>query len=177
MVWMRMPASRASSAAFSGAIVPAVLAPSVRSTSARRPGSLSNCASENIVALCDVDGKRAASTFERYPQAKRYKDFRKMLDEVDKQIDAVVVSTPDHTHAVHGVWTAIAVAGMAFALVLSVITLVIVSTRPTVDIDAVDALVETAVAARSIGRVIISTDSPASSSRPTARWASGWAMA
>jgi predicted dehydrogenase len=58
---------------------------------------------ENIVALCDVDEKHAAQTFEKYPQAKRYKDFRKMLDEMQDKIDAVVVGTPDHTHAVAGV--------------------------------------------------------------------------
>lgn len=56
--------------------------------------------SENIVALADVDDRRAAHTYERYPKAKRYRDFRSMLDELDNQIDAVVVSTPDHTHAV-----------------------------------------------------------------------------
>jgi len=59
--------------------------------------------SENIVALCDVDEQRAAGTFQRFPQAKRYKDFRKMLDEIHGQIDAVVIGTPDHTHAVAGV--------------------------------------------------------------------------
>src|SRR4030042_217652 len=58
---------------------------------------------ENIVALCDVDEKHAAETFEREPQAKRYKDFRKMLDEMQNKIDAVVVGTPDHTHAVAAV--------------------------------------------------------------------------
>ncbi len=56
-------------------------------------------ASENLIALCDVDDKHAAKTFEKFPAAKRYKDFRKMLDEVHNQIDAVVVGTPDHTHA------------------------------------------------------------------------------
>jgi predicted dehydrogenase len=56
-------------------------------------------ASENLVALCDVDDFRAAKTFEKFPAAKRYKDFRKMLDEIHNQIDAVVVGTPDHTHA------------------------------------------------------------------------------
>jgi predicted dehydrogenase len=55
---------------------------------------------ENIVALCDVDLRRAAGTIERFPKAKLYRDFRKMFDEMDKQIDAVVVATPDHTHAV-----------------------------------------------------------------------------
>ena len=55
--------------------------------------------SENIVALCDVDEKHAANTFGRYPNAKKYRDFRKMLEE-QKDIDAVVVATPDHLHAV-----------------------------------------------------------------------------
>ncbi len=55
--------------------------------------------SENIVALCDVDHNYAAGTFKRYPKAKVYTDFRKMLDK-QKDIDAVVIATPDHTHAV-----------------------------------------------------------------------------
>ncbi len=55
--------------------------------------------SENIVALCDVHESHAAGTFKRFPKAKKYKDFRKMLD-AEKSIDAVTVSTPDHTHAV-----------------------------------------------------------------------------
>ncbi|MGA2498023.1 MAG: Gfo/Idh/MocA family oxidoreductase [Tepidisphaeraceae bacterium] len=59
---------------------------------------LSNMETENIVALCDVDANHAAHTFKRYPNAKVYKDYRKMLDEV-KEIEAVVVGTPDHMHA------------------------------------------------------------------------------
>ncbi|MGD2094036.1 MAG: Gfo/Idh/MocA family oxidoreductase [Phycisphaerales bacterium] len=55
--------------------------------------------SENIVALCDVDWDRAKDTFKRYPQAKRYKDFRKMLEKEGKNIDAVVIGAPDHIHA------------------------------------------------------------------------------
>ncbi|MHC4521153.1 MAG: Gfo/Idh/MocA family protein [Planctomycetota bacterium] len=55
---------------------------------------------ENIVALCDVDWKHAAGTFEKSPSAKKYRDFRKMLDKEDKNIDAVLVATPDHIHAV-----------------------------------------------------------------------------
>ncbi|MHC4643103.1 MAG: Gfo/Idh/MocA family protein [Planctomycetota bacterium] len=55
--------------------------------------------SENIVALCDVDHNYAAGTFKRYPKAKVYTDYRKMLDK-QKDIDAVVIATPDHTHAV-----------------------------------------------------------------------------
>lgn len=55
---------------------------------------------QNIVALCDVDWRHASRTFGRYPNAKKYKDFRKMLDKEDKNIDGVVVGTPDHLHAI-----------------------------------------------------------------------------
>jgi len=61
--------------------------------------NLQNCEEENIVALCDVDSERAAETFAKYPKAKQYKDFRVMLEK-QKEIDAVIVATPDHTHAV-----------------------------------------------------------------------------
>ncbi len=60
---------------------------------------VNNCSSENIVALCDVDWRRASGTFNRFPKAKKYKDFRKMLDE-RREIDAVTISTPDHMHAI-----------------------------------------------------------------------------
>jgi len=56
--------------------------------------------SENFVALCDVDHNRAAKSFDQHPKAKRFYDFRKMLDAMDRQIDGVLISTPDHTHAV-----------------------------------------------------------------------------
>lgn len=65
----------------------------------RGAGNLAGVAGENIVALCDVDQNRAAAAFARFPAAKKYRDFRKMLDQLEDQIDAVVVSTPDHTHA------------------------------------------------------------------------------
>ena len=53
---------------------------------------------ENVVGLCDVDDKRAGGWYEKYPNAKKYFDFRIMLEEMEKSIDAVVVSTPDHMH-------------------------------------------------------------------------------
>jgi predicted dehydrogenase len=53
----------------------------------------------NIVALCDIDDNQLNAKAKRFPNAKKYNDFRKMLEEMDKQIDAVTVSTPDHTHA------------------------------------------------------------------------------
>ncbi|MCF8368884.1 MAG: Gfo/Idh/MocA family oxidoreductase [Bacteroidales bacterium] len=62
--------------------------------------NVKHCATENIIALCDVDWSYAAGTFEKYPDAKKYKDFRKMFDELGKDIDAVIVATPDHTHAI-----------------------------------------------------------------------------
>lgn len=52
-----------------------------------------------VVAICDVDEKQLASKAKKWPGAKQYRDFRKMLEEMDKSIDAVTVSTPDHTHA------------------------------------------------------------------------------
>ncbi len=60
---------------------------------------IDGCRSENIVALCDADWATAKKTFEKYPNAKRYKDYREMLAK-EKNIDAVIVSTPDHFHAV-----------------------------------------------------------------------------
>lgn len=62
--------------------------------------NINNMATENLVAFCDVDWKYAAPVFNQYPQAKRFKDYRVMLDEMGKDIDAVLVATADHTHAI-----------------------------------------------------------------------------
>lgn len=61
------------------------------------------CASQNIVALCDVDQRRAANSYKRFPKAKHFRDYRKMLDQIHGEIDAVVVGTPDHSHALPAV--------------------------------------------------------------------------
>ncbi len=55
---------------------------------------------DNIVALCDVDWDYAKDAWNRHPNAKKYRDFRRMYDEMGKSIDAVLVATPDHTHAI-----------------------------------------------------------------------------
>lgn len=61
---------------------------------------------QNIVALCDVDERRAGKVFDQHPKARRFTDFRKMFDAVEKEIDGVVISTPDHTHF-HPAWWAL----------------------------------------------------------------------
>jgi len=55
---------------------------------------------ENVVAMCDVNDHRAADAYAKLPDVPKYRDFRKMLDDKEKQIDAVIVATPDNTHAV-----------------------------------------------------------------------------
>lgn len=62
--------------------------------------NLKEMETENIVGLCDVDWKYSSRVFEHYSGAKKYKDFRKMYDEMGSSIDAVVVATADHTHAI-----------------------------------------------------------------------------
>ena len=61
-------------------------------------GDIGGMSGENVVALCDVDWDRAADTFKEFPDARRYRDFRIMLEK--EKLDAVTVSTPDHTHTV-----------------------------------------------------------------------------
>src|SRR5438105_10482870 len=53
----------------------------------------------DIVALCDVDKKTLDSRAAKYPKARLFQDYRKMLEQMGRQVDAVIVSTPDHHHA------------------------------------------------------------------------------
>src|SRR5690242_19078394 len=57
----------------------------------------------NIVALADPDDRSAAAIFKRFDSARKYKDFRRMLDQ-EKDIDAVIVAIPDHMHAAAAMW-------------------------------------------------------------------------
>ncbi|MGE3804040.1 MAG: Gfo/Idh/MocA family oxidoreductase [Gemmataceae bacterium] len=62
---------------------------------------IDNCGNlGDVVAICDIDDNPLGKKAEKFPKAKKYNDFRKMLEETGKSIDAVTVSTPDHTHAV-----------------------------------------------------------------------------
>lgn len=59
---------------------------------------ITSCDSQNIVALCDIDSIRLAKAKEKYPSAATFADWREMLEKQGREIDAVTVSTPDHTH-------------------------------------------------------------------------------
>src|SRR5436190_4195550 len=61
---------------------------------------IKGCEGQNFVAMCDVDDDRAADSFKKYPNARRYKDWRKMFEKEEKNIEAVIVATPDHQHAI-----------------------------------------------------------------------------
>jgi predicted dehydrogenase len=69
----------------------------------RAATNIGGCAGENIVAFADPDDARAAETYGKYGKVPRYQDFRRMLDQ-QSDIDAVIVSTPDHVHAVAAYW-------------------------------------------------------------------------
>ncbi len=64
----------------------------------RGSANVGGVSKENIVAMCDVDEQKAGKRFQQFDKARKFQDFRVMLDKLDKQIDAVVISTPDHTH-------------------------------------------------------------------------------
>ncbi len=108
--WSRRAVAKGLAAATAAMIVPRhVLGRGVKAPSdtlaiaaigagGRAADDLKGLEHERIVALCDVDWKRAKASFLRYSDAKPYKDFREMLDR-EKGIEAVLVATPDHTHA------------------------------------------------------------------------------
>src|ERR1700761_5134244 len=62
--------------------------------------SIGAVANANVTALCDVDWDYGKKTFDRFPNAKQYRDYREMFDKSGKDFDAVVIATPDNTHAV-----------------------------------------------------------------------------
>ncbi len=70
----------------------------------RATEDIRGCATENIVALCDVDEKISAYMFQQFDKAAKYKDFRRMLDKESSNIDAVIVAIPDHMHATVAMW-------------------------------------------------------------------------
>lgn len=68
-------------------------------TGNRAAANIRSCASQNIVALADIDAHFLGAAGETYRQARRYRDYREMLEREDDKVDAVIVATPDHTHA------------------------------------------------------------------------------
>jgi predicted dehydrogenase len=66
----------------------------------RGRANLAGVGGQNVVALCDVDANRLGKAAAAFPRAQTFADFRRMLEKLHRQMDAVVVSTPDHTHAV-----------------------------------------------------------------------------
>lgn len=64
----------------------------------RGSANVSGVSSQNLLAFVDVDDSRAGNTYSKYPKATRFKDFRKMLDQLGSKLDGVVISTPDHAH-------------------------------------------------------------------------------
>ncbi|MGQ9635797.1 MAG: Gfo/Idh/MocA family oxidoreductase [Bryobacteraceae bacterium] len=70
----------------------------------RGADDIRGCMSENIVALADPDARNAAATFKQFEKASKYSDFRRMFDKEHRNIDAVIVATPDHTHACASLW-------------------------------------------------------------------------
>ncbi|MCE9554784.1 MAG: Gfo/Idh/MocA family oxidoreductase [Planctomycetes bacterium] len=64
----------------------------------RGAANVAGLASQNLVAFADVDERRASESTTKFPKAKQFRDYRKLLDELGSKLDAVVISTPDHTH-------------------------------------------------------------------------------
>ncbi|OGV66272.1 MAG: hypothetical protein A2283_12080 [Lentisphaerae bacterium RIFOXYA12_FULL_48_11] len=67
-------------------------------------GDVSNVSSENIYAICDVDENFLNKAAEKYPKAKKYRDFREMLDKEYKNLNGITITIPDHMHASVALW-------------------------------------------------------------------------
>jgi len=65
----------------------------------RGNGNVDSVIKENILGLCEVDAVRAGTSFSNCPMRRKFTDWRRMLDKLHKELDAVVISTPDHMHA------------------------------------------------------------------------------
>ncbi len=91
-------ATKAATAAPDGKAGPGKLRIAFVGVGGRGGASVQALATEHHVAFCDVDEARAAGTYKKYPDVPRFRDYRQMLDKVSKEIDAVVVATPDHMH-------------------------------------------------------------------------------
>jgi predicted dehydrogenase len=95
-VWSELPAQESTSAL-------ELLDVAVIGVAGRGGANLNGVATQNIVALCDIDDNLLNGAAKRFPAAAKYNDFRRMLDK-EKNIAAVTVSTADHTHAPAGMW-------------------------------------------------------------------------
>ncbi|MEQ8785278.1 MAG: Gfo/Idh/MocA family oxidoreductase [Pirellulaceae bacterium] len=96
-VWSELPAQESNSPSER-------LNVAVIGVAGRGGANVNGVATQNIVALCDVDDNNLNGVGKRFPAAKKYNDFRKLLDEEANAIEAVTVSTADHTHAPAGLW-------------------------------------------------------------------------
>ncbi|HEY3444152.1 MAG TPA: Gfo/Idh/MocA family oxidoreductase [Paludibaculum sp.] len=66
---------------------------------------ITSCATENIIAFADPDDKRAERTYKQFPNVPKYKDYRRLFDKHEREIDAVLVSCPDHMHGSVAMWS------------------------------------------------------------------------
>ena len=92
-VWVGSPASNASNRSANEKLNIACIG-----VGGRGSANVGGVSSENIIAMCDVDESKAGKRFQEFNKARKFKDYRVMFDKLGNEIDAVVISTPDHTH-------------------------------------------------------------------------------